>query len=110
MAKKSNGDPDAEQLPADRDRDRDDPEVELPIAGGPVKRPKGTEYPVEDPVPTPQTVETTRVLLTGDDRTVLTEAYVPTTADMFRIHVEGAGHFEHVADGEGGVWIYAPTR
>lgn len=64
---------------------------------------------VEDPVPTPHAGET-RVLLTGDDRTVLTEAYVPTTDDMFRIYVEGAGHFEHVADGEGGVWIYAPTR
>jgi hypothetical protein len=109
MAKNKNDDPDAEQLPADRDRDRHDPEVSLPIAGGPVKRPKSGDYPVEDPVPTPQTGETTRVLLTGDDRSVLTERYVPTTDNMFRIFADGQ-HFEHVAEGEGGVWIYAPTR
>lgn len=110
MAKKQNGDPDAEQLPADRDRDRDDPEVELPIAGGPVKRPKGSEYPVEDPIPTPQTGEQTRVLLTGDDRTVLTERYIPTEGFGFRIFVDGQ-HWEHVdTNADSGAWIFAPTR
>lgn len=68
---------------------------------------KPTEY--DAPTPTPTEVPTTRVLLTGDNRTVLTERYVPTTDNMFRIYVDGQ-HYEHVEVGEGGVWIYAPTR
>jgi len=113
MAKKPNDD-DGEPLPADR-------EGTLPIAGGPVKR-KGSGYPVEDPVPTPtatcpplpgQTAvgDPVRVLLTGDNRIVLHEAYIPEEAFGFRISVNGQ-FFEHVDDSPEGAhtWIFAPTR
>lgn len=70
---------------------------------------KQTGYPVEDPVPTPHEGET-RVLLTGDNRSVVTEAWVPNEAFGFRINIDGQ-FFEHVADAvDSGTWIFAPTR
>jgi hypothetical protein len=58
----------------------------------------------------PQTGEQTRVLLTGDDRTVVTEDYVLTAEYGFRIFVRGQ-HFEQIGvAADSGTTIFAPTR
>jgi hypothetical protein len=101
MAKAKNDEPEPEQLPVEDEKRLDHPFVAAKL------RPKATPAEGE---PTLQEGETTRVLLTGDDRTVLTEAYVPTTPNMFRINVNGQ-FFEHVGEAaDSGTWIYAPTR
>jgi len=92
VAQKRNDDPEPEQLPADEKR------LEPPTTS----RPKAA--------PLPQEVEQTRVLLTGDNRTVVSEEYVPTSEFGFRIQVNGQW-WEHVADAaDSGTWIFAPTR
>ena len=97
MAKHRNDDPEAEQLPVGRD----DESAEQPIAGKPGPRLKVT--PLTEG-------ETTRVLLTGDDRTVSHEAYVPTAEYGFRIFVDGQ-HFEQIGvAADSGTTIFAPTR
>ena len=54
--------------------------------------------------------ETTRVLLTGDNRTVVTEDWVPTAAYGFRIYLHGQW-WEHISEAvDSGTWIFAPTR
>lgn len=77
--------------------------------------------PPEDPVPTPTLTcpplpgqqaagDPVRVLLTGDNRDAITEAYIPAEEFDFRINVNGQ-FFEHVADAaDSGTWIFAPTR
>lgn len=58
----------------------------------------------------PPSGEQTRVLLTGDNRNVVTEEWIPTAEFGFRICVKGQ-FFEHVADAvDSGTWIFAPTR
>lgn len=92
MAQKRNDDPEPEQLPVE-----DEKRLEPPVA-----RPKAA--------PLPKEVEQTRVLLTGDNRTVVTEAYVPTAEYGFRIKVNNQW-FEHIGEAaDSGTWIYAPTR
>ena len=105
MAKKNDDDrdvdePKPEQLPAD-----DEKRLDHPIAAAKL-RPKVT--PVDEVGA--QEVPTTRVLLTGDDRTVVTEHYVPTVEYGFRINVNGVW-FEQVGiHADSGATIYAPTR
>jgi hypothetical protein len=113
MAKKQNDEPDpptqnddpgGEQRPAE-----DDKRLEGSLKAEPL--PAEPPRPTQQPTVTPQEVETTRVLITGDDRTVVTEHYVPTTEFGFRIYIEGKGHFEHVGEAvDSGTWIFAPTR
>jgi hypothetical protein len=122
MAKKQNDEPDPPTQNDDPEVARDDERPELPDM--PAKEEKRREgslkpeplpaeppRPAQQPTVTPHEVETTRVLITGDDRTVVTEHYVPTTEFGFRIYIEGKGHFEHVAEAaDSGTWIFAPTR
>lgn len=90
-----NDEPGAEQLPVE-----DEKRLEHPLAAAKA-RPKVT--PLEEGT-------TTRVLLTGDNRTVVTEAYVPTDEFGFRIKVNDQW-FEHVGEAaDSGTWIFAPTR
>lgn len=66
--------------------------------------------PPPPPTPTPTEEPQTRVLLTNDNRTVLTEAWIPTDQFGFRINV-GGQFFEHVSENDSGVtWVFAPTR
>lgn len=66
--------------------------------------------PPPTPTPTPTEEPQTRVLLTGDDRNVVTEEWIPTAAFGFRINVRGQ-FFEHVGEAvDSGTWIFAPTR
>lgn len=80
--------------------------------------------PPEDPIPDPRPTLTcpplpgqqaagdpVRVLLTGDNRDAITEAYIPAEAFGFRINVNGQ-FFEHVDESPEGAhtWIFAPTR
>jgi hypothetical protein len=91
MAKKQNDDPETEPQPTDETA-----EPRLALAS--------------QETPTAQSGETTRVLLTGDSRDVVTEAYVPTEAYGFRINVNGQW-YEHVGEAaDSGTWIFAPTR
>lgn len=69
--------------------------------------PPGTTPP---PAPVPQEGDLTRVLLTSDDRNVLTEEWIPTAEFGFRINVRGQ-FFEHVSENDSGAtWVFAPTR
>jgi hypothetical protein len=88
--------------------DRDDVlHVEPPIAD---------ERPRRGPQPTPHDevkateVPQTRVLLTGDDRTVVTEAYIPTAEYGFRIFVNGQPFEQIGVAADSGTTIFAPTR
>ena len=99
MAKRQNDDPDVE---------KDDETADVPLEGAPTLTAEKRLH-AKDTV-TPQTGETTRVLLTGDNRTVITEAYVPTDEFGFRINVDGQ-FYEHVGEAaDSGTWIFAPTR
>jgi hypothetical protein len=87
--------------------DRDEAHAELPIVD---------ERPRRGPQPTPHDevkateVPQTRVMLTGDDRIVVTEAYIPTAEYGFRIFVNGQ-HFEQIGvAADSGNTIFAPTR
>lgn len=89
----------------------DDPEPALPHAEPPIAAP-----PRRGPQPLPKgeveatEAEQTRVMLTGDDRTVLTERYIPTAEFGFRIFVDGQ-HFEQIGEvPDSGARVFAPTR
>lgn len=105
MAKRHPDDPEPEHPNRLHDDDRHD-RPSHPIAVG--DRPKPTPHNVptqqDDPVPT------TRVMLTGDDRNVLHEAWVPTDAYGFRIFVDDQPYEQIGVSPESGTTIFAPTR
>lgn len=92
--------PRPEQLPSDDPRRPGaHPDNPLPAEKPKPKREAKTE--ASDPV---------RVILTGDDRHVYTEAYVPAADYGFRISIEGQ-HFEQIGESvESGARVFAPTR
>jgi hypothetical protein len=105
--------------PDDNDRDdkRDDkhlkPHPEQPIADRPEVGPVGMQI-IKAKAPPKSSKEgegeMTRVLLTGDNRTVAHEAYIPTADFGFRIFFEGQ-HYEQIGEhADSGARIYGPTR
>jgi hypothetical protein len=101
--------PEPHPKPDHPDRIRDGvPHPEHPIEG--VPPPRGPRPTPLEGRPVTREGETTRVLLTGDDRTVVTEAYIPTADYGFRIIVNGQP-FEQVGEAaDSGTRIFAPTR
>lgn len=86
----------------------DDPEPD-PKPEAPEKAPEKTLRAPRLEV-TPLEGETTRVMLTDDNRVVLTERYIPTAEFGFRIFVDGQ-HFEQIGEvADSGARVYAPTR
>lgn len=87
----------------------DDPEPEHDLKPEPQEKQEKTLRAPRLEV-TPLEGETTRVMLTDDNRVVLTERYIPTADFGFRIFVDGQ-HYEQIGVvPDSGARVYAPTR